>query len=53
MGESLIPLPAKREITGFFPSPMAKMLVILVAKLLPSESLMWTMSKLPGCFSTC
>lgn len=39
-------------MTGFFPSPMAKMLVVLVANKFPSASLMWAISKLPGCFST-
>jgi hypothetical protein len=37
--DSLIPLPDRREMTGFLPSPMMKMLLILVAKALPLLSL--------------
>lgn len=51
--EILIPLLGRREMTGFLPSPITKTLPILVAKVAPLASLMWTMSKLPGCFSTC
>lgn len=51
--EILIPLLGRSEMTGFFPSPITKTLAILVAKWLLWASLMWTMSKEPGCFSTC
>lgn len=50
---SLIPLAGRRVMTDFFPSPMMNTLDALVAKRCPYESLMWAMSKLLGCFSTC